>query len=49
MKGVGKRFVYIPRSQSDSDRHYVGITEDFDERLRWHNEGPCGYTVSHRP
>jgi putative endonuclease len=49
MQGVGRRFVYILRSESDPSRHYVGITEDFDERLRWHNEGPCGYTVDHRP
>jgi putative endonuclease len=20
-----------------------------DERLEWHNHGPCGYTVNHRP
>ena len=49
MKGIGRRFVYILRSESEPSRHYVGITEDFDERLRWHNEGPCGYTVAHRP
>jgi putative endonuclease len=49
MRGIGRRFVYILRSESDPSRHYVGITEDFDERLRWHNEGPCGYTVTHRP
>ncbi len=22
---------------------------DATERLRWHNHGPCGYTVAHRP
>jgi len=49
MLGIGKRFVYILRSERDLNRHYVGITEDFDERLRWHNEGPCGYTVANRP
>jgi predicted GIY-YIG superfamily endonuclease len=49
MKGIGRRFVYILRSESDQSRHYVGITEDFDERLRWHNEGPCGYTLANRP
>jgi predicted GIY-YIG superfamily endonuclease len=40
MQGIGRRFVYILRSASDPERHYVGVTEDFDERLRWHNEGP---------
>jgi predicted GIY-YIG superfamily endonuclease len=49
MQGIGRRFVYILRSASDVDRHYVGITEDFDERLRWHNEGPSGFTVANRP
>jgi predicted GIY-YIG superfamily endonuclease len=47
MKGLGQRFVYILRSESDPSRHYVGITEDFDERLRWPNEGSCRYTVEH--
>ena len=42
MKGIGRRFVYILRSESAPSRHYVGITEDLDERLRWHDEGPCG-------
>ena len=49
MHGIGRRFVYILRSASDPDRHYVGITEDFDERLHWHNEGPSGFTVANRP
>ncbi len=49
MKGIGRRFVYILRSDSEPSRHYVGITEDFAERLRWHNEGPCGYATAHRP
>jgi predicted GIY-YIG superfamily endonuclease len=41
--------VYILRSDSDAGRHYVGITSDVDERLEWHNHGPCGHTVEHRP
>jgi predicted GIY-YIG superfamily endonuclease len=49
MQGIAKRFVYILRSDSHPERHYVGITEDFDERVRWHNEGPAGYTLAHRP
>ena len=49
MRGVGARFVYILRSDSDPDRHYVGRTSSLDERLAWHNEGPCGYTKHHRP
>jgi predicted GIY-YIG superfamily endonuclease len=49
MRGIGKRFVYILRSQSDPSRHYVGITSNVDERLEWHNTGPSGQTVWHRP
>ena len=49
MRGVGARFVYILRSDSDPDRHYVGRTSSLDERLAWPNEGPCGYTKHHRP
>jgi putative endonuclease len=49
MHGVGKRFVYILRSQSDPTRHYVGITSDVGRRLEWHNTGPFGHTVDNRP
>jgi len=49
MLGVGKRFVYILRSESDPGRHYVGVASDVNERLDWHNNGPCGHTVRHRP
>jgi predicted GIY-YIG superfamily endonuclease len=33
MQGIGKRLVYMLRSESDPARHYVGVTEDVDERL----------------
>jgi predicted GIY-YIG superfamily endonuclease len=49
VQGIGKRFVYIIRSDSDPRRHYVGITGNPDSRLRWHNEGLVGHTVSNRP
>ena len=49
MEGIGRRFVYILRSERDPARHYVGRTADVPERLRWHNEGPSGQTVRHRP
>jgi putative endonuclease len=49
MHGIEKRFVYIIRSDSDLSRHYVGITNDVRARLQWHNNGPSGHTVSHRP
>jgi predicted GIY-YIG superfamily endonuclease len=47
--GIEKRIVYIIRSDADPAHHYVGITSDVDRRLAWHNDGPCGWTVSHRP
>jgi len=49
MHGIGKRFVYILRSEFDRDRHYVGVTSDVDARIEWHNHGPCGYTIENRP
>lgn len=49
MGGNGKRFVYILRSHSDPSRHYTGITRDVEQRVEWHNFGPSGYTVDHRP
>jgi predicted GIY-YIG superfamily endonuclease len=49
MHGSEKRIVYIIRSDVDPSRHYVGITNDLRSRLEWHNHGPCGHTMSHRP
>jgi len=49
MEGTGQRFVYILRSDRDLSRHYVGRTANVEERLRWHNEGPSGYTIAGRP
>jgi predicted GIY-YIG superfamily endonuclease len=49
MRGIGKRFVYVLRSDSDPTRHYVGVTSNVDERLEWHNPGPSGQTTRHRP
>jgi len=49
MRGTGKRFVYILQSNSDPSSHYVGVTSNVEERLEWHNHGPAGHTVSHRP
>ncbi len=49
MHGAEKRIVYILRSVADPLRHYVGITNDVQGRLGWHNDGPCGHTINHRP
>ena len=47
--GLGKRFVYILRSDADAGQHYVGLTSDIERRLEWHNHGPSGHTRHHRP
>ena len=44
-----RRFVYILRSDPHPERHYVGLTSDVARRLHWHNNGPSGVTVYHRP
>ena len=44
-----KRFVYILRSDTHPDRHYVGVTSNVARRLHWHNTGPSGVTRNHRP
>src|SRR5215831_9538439 len=49
MHNVEKRFVYMLRSDSDPSRHYVGITNDLQARLDWHNHGPAGHTRNGRP
>ena len=49
MHGIEKRIVYIIRSDFDSSRHYVGITNDLRARLDWHNTGPRGHTIDYRP
>jgi putative endonuclease len=35
--------------ETDPSRHYVGRASNVDDRLDWHNAGPSGYTVHHRP
>ena len=49
MRGLGKRCVYLLQSRTDPDRHYTGVTSDVDNRIEWHNHGPSGQTVRHRP
>lgn len=44
-----KRIVYVLRSETSPEHFYTGITADLDSRLEWHNNGPCGFTVHHRP
>ena len=41
--------VYILRSLSSPDRHYVGTTSDLEKRLDWHNAGENLFTRNNRP
>ena len=42
-------YVYILRSESSAQAHYVGCTTDLNARLRKHNEGGVPHTAKHRP
>ena len=38
-------YVYILRSQANPERHYIGFTENLEQRLRAHNNGQCPHAV----
>ena len=44
-----KRFVYILQSDSNSARHYVGMTYDVAKRVAAHNAGQNVHTARDRP
>ena len=44
-----KTFVYVLRSTSDGNRHYVGSTSDVNSRLATHNSGGSTHTERNRP
>ena len=41
--------VYMLQSEADTDRFYVGLTDDLKDRLRRHNAGEVPHTAKHRP
>ena len=43
------KIVYILQSESDSERFYIGITNDVDRRLCEHNAGKLPNTARYRP
>ncbi|UJW84559.1 GIY-YIG nuclease family protein [Devosia sp. SL43] len=43
------QYVYILRSLSDPERHYVGTTADLKARLAKHNEGGVAHTSKYGP
>lgn len=44
-----KRIVYVLRSLTIPERHYVGLTSDLSRRLAWHNAGWNVHTARDRP
>jgi predicted GIY-YIG superfamily endonuclease len=43
------KIVYILQSVRYPERHYTGITSDFNQRLADHNNGNCPHTSKYRP
>ena len=43
------RTVYLLRSVSHPERHYIGITSDVARRLDVHNSGGSRHTMTDRP
>jgi putative endonuclease len=42
-------YVYVIRSQSHPKRHYIGFTENIDQRVKEHNEGKSLHTAKYGP
>ena len=42
-------YVYILVSDLDPSRHYTGLTDDIDGRIRAHNAGQVPHTAKNRP
>ena len=42
-------YVYILKSEVDESKHYVGFTENLEDRLKKHNEGECVHTRKFKP
>ena len=47
MKGF--HYVYILSSQAEPSRHYTGLTDDLETRLKAHNSGQVPHTSKYRP
>ena len=43
------KYVYILRSEIDSERFYVGCTDDVGRRLKEHNAGESIHTNKYKP
>ena len=45
----GFQYVYILSSEAEPSRHYTGLTEDLEARLKAHNSGQVPHTAKYRP
>ncbi len=45
----GFYYVYMLKSLSTPERYYVGMTENLEKRLKYHNAGKCPHTSKFRP
>ena len=43
------KYVYLLESISRSDKRYIGITEDLNQRLKEHNAGKSPHTAKFKP
>lgn len=42
-------YVYILKSQKDTNRFYIGFTENLESRLKNHNQGQDPHTSKYKP
>ena len=45
----GFTYVYVLQSTLEPSRHYTGLTDDLQDRLRRHNAGECAHTAKYCP
>jgi predicted GIY-YIG superfamily endonuclease len=45
----GYSYVYVLQSCVDAGRHYTGLTDNLEKRLKKHNEGGVPHTAKYRP
>ena len=41
--------VYLLESESFPGKNYTGVTDDHEQRLKYHNGGKCPHTAKYRP
>jgi len=44
-----KHIVYILLSEKNQNRYYIGLTQNLELRLKFHNEGSDGYSKRYAP